>query len=335
MNSPQNSIDTIQEMMIPCVPEKSGIIPALPREMFMDKSLIRRIEINRDETRRLKKVNFLRTHIPSHDEISLFIIPKPFTIELEKGESLRVEPGVELSNGNTRREFYTQNPECLPSTDLVANVYYIRTAEEYKKMYYSYDSQDSVEATSDKIQGALSLLNVNVTSTVAKGGNYATALKIAYGDSKANALTLVSSFKKEIELLDKVGMFSPQDKSLSFQTMYALGLVAAKYWGEPNSSYERMVSGLQSLATFRSDDANWSGSNWDGITAICREVSMGDKGWIPEGLLKKTNYAAIAPQMDFMLYCFEKYMTSQKLDKTRGFKPAFWEGKYGEILSQF
>ena len=96
-----------------------------------------------------------------------------------------------------------------------------------------------------------------------------------------------------------------------------------------------MVSGLQSLATFRSDDANWSGSNWDGITAICREVSMGDKGWIPEGLLKKTNYAAIAPQMDFMLYCFEKYMTSQKLDKTRGFKPAFWEGKYGEILSQF
>ena len=75
-----------------------------------------------------------------------------------------------------------------------------------------------------------------------------------------------------------------------------------------------------------------SGDRWDGLTAMCFEIfNPGKKDWIPEGMLKKTSFSTQKPQMDFFLYCFEKYMSSKKIDKTKGFKPSNWEGKWEEI----
>ena len=129
-------------------------------------------------------------------------------------------------------------------------------------------------------------------------------------------------------------MFSPEDKDLSFQAMYAMSLIVAKLYGTPEKSKERMISGLQFLANAKQDDMQYGDQKWDGLTAICFEVfNPGKKNWIPLGDLGATKGSSQAPQLDFFLYCFEKYMMSQKIDKTKGFKPSIWKGKWDEIAN--
>ena len=326
-------IKLIDEMCVSCGSSSSTyMIPKFPRNLFNDITKIVRIPINRAERRRLKKVNFLKNHLETHDEIALYIVRESITVEIpETGEEITIEPGVYLCNGNTRRLWYSKNPSYMPVTDMIATVYDINDGQKFLDIYYSYDSSDSQENSPQKIQGAISLLGLNVTSTKAKSGGFTSALDIAYADKTASAIGKVATYKKEIELLDNVGIFDA-DKDLQFQTLYATCLIAAKHWADPEKQYERMVSGLQFIATAKSDDMSLSGDRWDGLTAMCFEIfNPGKKDWIPEGMLKKTSFATQKPQMDFFLYCFEKYMSSKKIDKTKGFKPSNWEGKWKEI----
>ena len=313
--------------------ESSYPLPDLPRDVFMNRHLIIRNPLNREERRRLRKVGFLKKHNRTHDEIALFVVRKTLSIKTINGDIYTIDPGVYLGNGNTRRLWYTENPNYTPKTEtLIATVHEVTSGEEYELLYDCYDSDDSVEKSAEKIQGVLSFMGVNVNSTKAKSGAFGSALSMAYGDWKASAKDRISTFKSEIELIDKVGMFSPEDKDLSFQAMYAMSLIVAKLYGTPEKSKERMISGLQFLANAKQDDMQYGDQKWDGLTAICFEVfNPGKKNWIPLGDLGATKGSSQAPQLDFFLYCFEKYMMSQKLDKTKGFKPANWEGKWTEI----
>lgn len=313
--------------------QSSYIIPMFPRNLYMDRYRVKRNPINRDEERRLPKVSFLKDHNPTHDEIALFVVRESITIKTKNGEEYDIEPGVYLGNGNTRRLWYEQNPNYTPKTEnLTARVHEITNGDDYQLIYHCYDSDDAVEKSAEKIQGALNLMKVNVNSTKARSGAFGSALSMAYGDWKASAIDRVSNFKDEIELIDKHGIFDPVDKTLGFQTMIATALIAAKHWGQPDMTRERMISGLQFLANAKQDNMSYGDNKWDGLTAICYEVfNPGQKGWIPEGMIGSTKGVTQAPQLDFFLYCFEKYMLKQKLDKTKGFQRSNWEGKWKTI----
>jgi hypothetical protein len=324
------NIRTIKEMMIPTY-NGNGIISQLPRNMFMDKDLIQRIAINRDEALRQNQLGFLKEHLPTHDEIAIFIVENTIKVTLDN-EEIEILPGVYLGNGNCRRMYYAnpKNADYVPTTDMIAMVYNVTSGEEYRALYDSYDSIDSVDKANMKIQGAIGLLKMNVNSMVAKRGTFKSALDIAHG-GKESPLEKVAEFRDEIELLDHCGIFNA-DKDLKFQSFYGAMLIAAKFWGQPTTSRDRLISGLQRLAGANAMDLDTAPEKWDGLTAMLYQIFYPEQNkWIPVDMLRKTNYASIEPQMDFFLYCMELYMSSTKLSKRKGFKPPNWEGTYKSI----
>lgn len=329
--------DIIQQLSVPTGHETRSVIPAFPRTLYMDKDLLPTIPINRDEKRRIPKMRkILQNWLPTHDEIAIFRVTKDIEVTVEEGEKIPVAAGLYLGNGNTRRECYSQYPDEAPTTDLVATIYDVSSEIEFTKFYYSYDSTDSAESGAQKIQGAIRLLGMNVSSTVAKNGGFRTALDIAHPNHRASVIEKVSYFKEEIQLLDRVGIFSHMDKDLKFQAMYAMCLMAAKYWNSPTDQYDRMVAGLQNLASAKADELNLAGDRWDGLT--CIQVLYFTNGqmkqWVEPGFLRKTSFATVKPQMDFLLYCFELYMLKQKINKSKGFNSRPQDGLYDTIMEQ-
>jgi hypothetical protein len=118
--------------------------------------------------------------------------------------------------------------------------------------------------------------------------------------------------------------------------MYAAALIAAKYWNTPSDQHDRMVAGLLSLVNAKYDDMNLNGDRWDGLT--CIQVLYFTNGqmkqWVEPGYLRKTSFSTVKPQMDFLLYCFELYMTKNKINKSKGFNSRPQDGIYDTILDQ-
>jgi hypothetical protein len=327
--------DIIEKLSVPTGHETRSVIPSFPRTLFMDTEFLPTIPINRDERRRIPKMRkILQNWIPMHDEIAIFRVLRDIEVTVEADETVNVSAGLYLGNGNTRRAYYNAYPDEAPDTDLVATVYDVSTEKEFTKFYYSYDSTDSAESGAQKIQGAIRLLGMNVSSTVAKNGGFRSALDIAHPNPKASVIEKVSFFKEEIQLLDRVGIFSHMDKDLKFQANYAMCLMAAKYWSSPSDQYDRMVAGLQSLAGAKADELNLSGDRWDGLTCIEVQYLTNMKNWIERGYLRKTSFSTVKPQLDFLLYCFELYMTKTKINKSKGFNSRPQDGIYDTILDQ-
>jgi len=331
-----DSIEEVEKFCTPTSQEGSYIIPELPIGLLMDEDIIKRIPINRDEKLRVTKVkNILKNPLPVHREYALFIVKDKLVACFEE-EKIEINPGVYLANGNTRRLVYKLHPELHKGIKTVtANVYEIETAQDLISNYNAYDSVDSVENGSQKLQGAIEALKLNVSTTTVRSGGFKTALDIAYSDRTASVFVKTSAFKKEIELLDEIGFFEPADKDLKFQSFYAFGLIAAKHWGGPDKTRQRMISGLQKLARLqRTDPYIPQDDKWDGLSFIFYEIFNENRSQrIPDGMLRKTSYATISPQLDFFLYMFEKYMSSQLLHKKKGPKADNWSGKLNDILS--
>ena len=74
-----------------------------------------------------------------------------------------------------------------------------------------------------------------------------------------------------------------------------------------------------------------------GIDAILYEYLVGHvdvkKEIIPEGMHRKTSFASIPPQMDFMWYCIELYMTKSTVSKNGGFKANHIKGSWSKAQS--
>ena len=332
--SSEEFIPTLEDMMI-ATSGGNGIIPQMSRELFMNRDILLRPPIQRDEYSRLVKVSFLKDHIPTHNDIAIVIVEEDIEVAMEEEVSV-VRKGIYLINGNTRRLWYEKNTthsSKLKKTPMVATVYRVNSAEEYLNYYYSFDSSDSVENTTHKLQGAIGTFGLRVVTTVAKGGKFATALSIACNNEKITALEKVARFKTEIEMLDKCGIFSPVSSDLKSQALYGACLIAAKYWGQPNATRERLISGFQTISSSKDDELETTDAKWDGITALLWQMfHPARKNWIPPENQGQTNWASIEPQVDFFLYCMELYMEGTKRDKGNGFRRTSWKGKMNEIL---
>ena len=293
------------------------------------------IEINRDFERRVKKMQQHFTKgLPSLEIFVIINVLCDLTITLN-GEKIDVPKGKKLADGNTRRESAEQHPEQIPENDVIFIQFDVETEADFKDIYYSYDSSASVENSADKITGAFNLLGMDLVSKTAKAGTLGEAIKAAYpGDRKDSILDKVAYFKNEIQTLDKTGLLNPADNQLKFQMLFAMALIVLKLYDHPDTQALRCITGLEILARFKSDSLDITGDKWDGLTASAYEYFYpGQKGWIPEGKHRQTGAKTLDDQLDFLLYCFGKYMAKQKLDKIQGFHHRNWKGEYESPMS--
>lgn len=312
------------------------VIPQFLTSDLLDPDVVRTHQLQRDHKKRLKKMQkHFQKKLPSLYNLSLMRIKKEFSGTVN-GETITVTPGVDMVDGHTRREDWIKSSERGDDDTYVPNyvnviVYDVDNFKQYKDIYYSFDSTDASEKTNEKIVGACRALNLVLNSTTAKSGSFGSALDIAYpGDRKDDILTKVSYFHKEIVELDKLGLFNPADPELKFQCLMAAALQALKIYSEPDETRLRLEGGLLQLAQARKDTLSLDPTHWYGMDLIQYEYFMTpDKEWsIPKGMHRKTSFSSINPQMDFIWYCFEMYMTKSPVKKNRGMKSSSYKGYY-------
>lgn len=315
------------------------IIPHLDFQTYLNKDKIWDHKTQRAYKTRLRKMSpiFAKRTAPQ-DTVHIIEMTRDVRGKYQ-GEPVDVYAGYHLADGHTRREWWIKqqnNFEELPET-ITAFVYKVDSWKEYKAIYDSFDAQESTEKKNEKITGAINALGLDIKTPRAKGGNFASALDIAYpGDNKDDVLTKVAYFKDEIATLDETGIFAPKDKSLAFQCLFAIGLAALKVYSTPPTQLTRIIGGLRDLATKQSDRMNWNEDKWYGVDAIIREYTSYDvaRTIIPEGYHKKTSFSSIQPQMDFMWYVIETYMMKQSISKSGGFKKNHVDGSWDKALSK-
>jgi hypothetical protein len=289
--------------------------------------------IQREHEKRVKKMGkHFDKRLSTQFNFSAVVCTTTFTGKYQ-GEIVEVSPGVDMLDGHTRRH-YSKDAEAYPE-DVTCMVYEVDNWEDYKNFYYSFDASEAAEKTNEKIVGACRALNIKLTSSTALGGGFGSALNIAYpGDRNDDILTKVAYFKTELEELDAIGLMKPTEKQMKAQCLMAAGLMALKIYGEPPETHARMIGGLQQLAKARKDAPFWSDpDNWFGMDAIAYQyLEQGDPDnwWVEKGYLRSTKFMSIAPQMDFIWYFFEKYMSKLKVKKGKGVKPSFFVGKFDE-----
>lgn len=311
------------------------IIPTLPTKLFLDETVFRVNALQRDHKRRAPKMRHIFDKMtPSQFRVSACIVPRRLTGVVE-GEKIIIEPGIDKVDGHTRTEDWGAkliegNVESVPQ-QLVVDLYTVNTFKEYKELYDSFDSVDAVDGKAHKITGACRALQLSLNSSTAMAGGFASALSIAYPGNSKDALHQVAYFKDQIVQLDQIGLFDPEDKGLKFQCMMAAGLMALKLYQNPASDLARIMGGLNVLATAKSDQLNLSGTEWYGMDAIISEYLVNNK-IVDEGELRKTNYAAVEKQMNFLMYCISKYMNKKTIKKGKGLKYANMEGVYKQML---
>ena len=298
------------------------------------------IPCQREHKRRVKKMNqHFTKDVKSIHLFTLFDVVNDLEVELKGGETVQVDEGLYVGDGNTRCESMRQilNGQNTigynPTHNVISKIVEIETAKQMLEEYYSHDSVDASEITPDKIRGASKMLGLRMSSKVGMNGAYASALKNAYpGDVKDSVADKMSYFKKEIQILEDTGIFYPTTSDLRQQHFYGACLIAAKRYSEPAENKSKIEDifrriSQQNVKTLKKHD-----EKWNGMTALIHQLENGDssgstnKKWYDIEYHKTTKYASIAPVISFILYCLELEMTDRKLDNTSGFKTSNWFG---------
>ena len=138
------------------------------------------VTINRDTDPRLVKVmKRLETkYLPTH---SIMFVGKAIENfgKYKKGDLFRLD-------GNTRMSVYEVKPELIPQVQFTVIIFDIDNLEDLKDIYYSIDSVDAVEKSSDKMTGLLRDKNYSPKSQLFKKGQFKRALDLAcqYGNNQ-------------------------------------------------------------------------------------------------------------------------------------------------------
>lgn len=290
--------------------------------------------IQRDTDLRLKNMlNAFKLGLPTlYTDFAAIEVTKGFDVQLN-GTKVHVAKGLKKVNGHTRSLFWEKNPSYIPDHGIIVNIYEnVEDFATFEAIYNCYDSKLSVDNANNKIQGALRILGMRdkITSNVVRKGNFGSALSIAYpGDPKDDVIEKVSYFREEILFLDKLGVFNTNATQLRFQTLYASFLMFAKMFltkDTGSDNYIKLFDACRKVGIMTKEDFISSDKKWDGVTAMLYEIfNECEKGWIPEGMLRKTSYATVPPQCSFFLYCLiELWMNDKRLDRTKGFRHSAW-----------
>ena len=282
----------------------------MPIEDFLDLKPVfcqRQTEYRMSKIKKLLKARFFQSHL----DVAVFKYPC--------GKMVR-------GNGNTRAEcwkaFIDEDELGLVPENVNAVIYNVEDDEEAKKLYYTFDSDDSVEKNPDKITGVYRALGIHGRFNlpkIAKGG-IAKSLQYASLNRSCNPASvrdlnwfeIINDFKEELLALDGL---SP--KPIFDSHIICASLMMFKRYGVNN---KRLLEGLGTLnASIKGPQHPKYGT--DGITAILEEWSV-DKYFE----IKATDGISFPRQQDFLLYCFEKWMKNQNVTTYK--RPS--EGKPGK-----
>lgn len=280
-----------------------------------------------------KMLKHWQTLYPTHHIYGVVNIKRDLSFTLH-GEDYEYNKGYETVDGNTRNEARRTGKLPMPEHRVICFVFDVDSADILQGIYDSYDSVSASKKTNEGIQSALETLGLSFQTKALTLGQFPTALQFALkpeGD-RASVLEMVAYFKKELSFLDKTEVFDPEDNSLNAQIIKCMALIVSKLYNRNARCYE----GLKRLAKFTKKGLYTQDKRWDGITAICYEYFFRDKNKkhfrLEKGFHCKTSFQMVEAQMDFLLYCFDKWMSDRPQDKENGFKSNTWQGVYKQTL---
>ena len=290
------------------------------------------VPIQRNQSLREKRMSkiFAEKDTAAMHDFTIFNVVKDILLKLHN-EEIFVPVGEYLGDGNTRvlsNKMLTSKQRdkgYTPPEDGVNILGVdIHTEEQLQDEYFGVDSVEATESKANKIQGAIKNIGIDVKSTTAIKGGFASALDKAYpGDNKDKPLEKVAYFKNEIQMLDECGVFNPTEDDMKNQGIMCASLIAAKLYSIPDSNNQKIRRVLESMSRLDVDSLKVSDRKWNGVTCMIHQmVRPNEKGeWYPMEHHKSTKGAAWAHHQGFLLYCFELQMTDKLISKKGGFKP--------------
>ena len=319
-------------------------IPNMSVNLFADiKDILAlpEIPINRDHLTRVTKMNkHFQKNTKSKHFFNVFKLNESFE-KVIKGELVKFKEGMYVANGNTRSESKRRldngtNKIGYDTTHPVVCVIDKITSEDIETdrmvdEYYSFDSQSATENSSDKIKGAIKLFGLQLTSPKAMRGAFGSALNNAYpGDNKDQYVEKVAYFKKELELIDKCGIFNTAEKDLEGSHLICASLITAKMYSTPALNRDKMIKMLESISRLEFRKLKCNEDKWNGITALIYTAVMPNKQFKAYDLdyHGSTKFASYDPVVSFMLYCMELSMSDSLRACDGGFKKANWKNKF-------
>jgi hypothetical protein len=320
--------------------ERSSIVPYVPLDILYP---ITAIEINREVESRKKK---MRSHFAkgaeSVREITIFVVTKPLQVPTAFG-SLSVSPGYKKGDGNTRLDTWQEdsvNParcHTVPDTVTVKFVE-ISTPEQYTLEYDSYDSKDATNTTNNEITGAIRAWNIDMRSKKGIRGTFGESLRYAYpGDHRDNVINKVKYFEKELPIVDQylLELESKEMRQLT-STLTSAFLIALKTYSQPAIQRQQLMSMIKKVARLTKDNwqierhpSNDDLNRLDGAQMIARETINVDQSSV---LMRGTSRNDYDSNVNFYLYCIEKWMRGETMHCTKGLKPTFWSNHMRDSL---
>ena len=255
---------------------------------------------------------------------------------------------VSIIDGATRKHYWIKYPQ---EHNLTAKIHYLSNMDDVRFAYYPYNSKDSVEKTSELLQGLARRYGWQPRQPMFANGSYKTAIDWATsrpGDKGyADVATSFNFNFDELKVLDTlpksggVSITKPQIKSIKSQSIIAACLIALNYY--PNNI--RLYQFIDDLANITIDDLRSAIANGDmtAVEIVAAEYSGMSKmrgngskpSWLND-MAGSTNFASKEPQLDFVLYWMIEYIQNpqKKLDFDRGVRPAYWEGTWAELVCE-
>lgn len=284
-------------------------------------------------------------------EVALGVVVNDFDdVDPETGAVLGSYKAGEVSiiDGATRKHYWIRYPQ---HHDLTAKIHYLRNMDDVRYAYYPYNSKDSVENTSQLLQGLARRYQWQPRQLMFANGSYKTALDWATsrpGDKGYAEVERSFNFNfDELKVLDTLpknggaSITKPTIKPLKSQSIFAACLIALKYY--PNNV--RLFQFIDELASITMEDlriAVASGdlnaiqvvaAEWTGLSKTRGNGKM--PSWLND-MAGSTNFASKEPQLDFLLYWIIEYIQnpSKKVDFDRGVKPTYWAEVWKDLVGE-
>lgn len=283
-------------------------------------------------------------------EVALGVVVQDFDdIDAETGTVIGSYKAGEVSiiDGATRKHYWIKYPQ---QHNLTAKIHYLSSMDDVKFAYYPYNSKESVENSSQLLQGLARRYNWQPKQPMFANGSYKTAIDWATTRPDNDKTPVIfESFNfnfEELKVLDTIpknggaSITRPKLGKLKSQAIIASFLIALKLY--PNNTrlfefIERLASITDqelrdAMARGRIDPVEVVAIEWLGWSAQ-RGVNL-QPTWLND-MAGSTNYASKEPQLDFLLYWIIEYIQSNtaKFDFNRGIKHTFWEGTWKEVFA--
>ncbi len=285
------------------------------------------IPIQRDHLKRVKKMTkIFEMNLKCQKVFTIAYIPVEIEFE-EYGKTRTIMPGYYVLDGNTRCEYYRQNPSVAPS-EVIANIMTIDNIDDLLREYNGYDAQDAVEGKPHKIQGALRMIGLDKRlHGKALNGGYGMALDKAYPhDSKDTLLEKVAFFGDEIVTMSEANIFEITDKYFKNAQFYSACFMFAKKHAARKDDVYKLFRDISRMAD-KPQYGLLDKQKKNGMGILLNQKVVPNDKWFTFDTI--TNERFPKP-ISFFLFCLSSEMAFKSYDSSV-LKPSLWYTKKSNL----